>query len=380
MKTQLCLVSSQPTPNLTPVLDQTMSPRRVILLVSDNMTEQAERLRSVIEKRRIKVVISSIGDAWDFQLLQQHILDLLTQYPTEVAQQNIVLNATGGTKPMSIAAYEVFRAADLPIFYVHPEHDRVIWLQPNDRENRDLEDRLKLEDFLAAHGVETIATPTRNAPHPGWLEVGREITKRINYYQKALSRLNWLAVKAKHTGLASEKVGKADRAFDDLISLFAQQDLLQREHGRLVFPDESARFFVNGGWLEYLVFDVVRRLRQTDPVIHDIARGLEVARRVQKKPVKNELDVAFLRNNRLHIIECKTAKLSKAGEDAPAAEALYKLDTLGDLLGGLQARAMLVSFKPFKDTHRRRAKAIDIHVCAGEELKTLENRIRQWIA
>ncbi len=47
-----------------------------------------------------------------------------------IVPRDIALNATGGTKPMSIAAYEAFRAYELPIFYIHPEHDRLIWLHP----------------------------------------------------------------------------------------------------------------------------------------------------------------------------------------------------------------------------------------------------------
>ncbi|WP_295437483.1 hypothetical protein [uncultured Thiodictyon sp.] len=40
--THLCLVSAQPTPNLTPLLDPGLAPRRVILLVSPDMSRRAE--------------------------------------------------------------------------------------------------------------------------------------------------------------------------------------------------------------------------------------------------------------------------------------------------------------------------------------------------
>ena len=50
----------------------------------------------------------------------------------------------------------------------------------------------------------------------------------------------------------------------------------------------------------------------------------------QPGPDKNELDVAFLYRNTMHIIECKTANLGQTGTgtDSKATEALYKMESL----------------------------------------------------
>ena len=78
----------------------------------------------------------------------------------------IALNATGGTKPMSIAAYEVFRTFGLPIFYVHPEQDRLIWMHPSGRPAVDLANRLDLEPFLRAHGASVTGGAVQRRPAP----------------------------------------------------------------------------------------------------------------------------------------------------------------------------------------------------------------------
>ncbi len=78
-----------------------------------------------------------------------------------------------------------------------------------------------------------------------------------------------------------------------------------------------------------------------DTHIHDIAPNINVVLNRDGKIIPNELDAAFRRNNRLHIVEWKTRQFKGTGEDTPGAEALYKLDTLGDLMGGLKARACL---------------------------------------
>ena len=40
-RVHVCMVSAQPTPNLTPVLDKRTRPERVILLVSDDIKKRA---------------------------------------------------------------------------------------------------------------------------------------------------------------------------------------------------------------------------------------------------------------------------------------------------------------------------------------------------
>ncbi len=378
MKTHLCLVSAQPTPNLTPVLDPATRPRQVVLLVSRDMEKRAAWLAQVIEQKGVTVDHWPIDDPFDIEHVQQRVLELLDRLGEPLEEKSVALNATGGTKPMSIAAYEVFRLYELPIFYVHPERDRIVWLYPGEWENRDLENRIRLEAFLAAHGAAVEGQPGRNVPDRALLEVGRQIVEKIGGLQTALGRLNFLAAKAQRNLQAT--LSSNERAsVHELVSLFASQGFLSRRKNTIRFRDEASRFFVNGGWLEYYVFDAVRRLRKNDPDIHDVARSIDIRREVRGKSVPNEIDVAFLRDNRLHLIECKTARLGGEGDDSPGAEVLYKLDSLADLVGGLKARAMLVSFRNIKKHDRRRAESLGIRLCAGEELQNLTGHLRQLV-
>jgi hypothetical protein len=164
--THLCLVSAQATPNLTPVMDPATAPRRVILLVSTDMARRAEWLQRVLAARGIRVARWDIDDAWDVEHLQVRVLELLDHEADAVQAGEIALNATGGTKPMSIAAYEAFRAYNLPIFYVHPERDRLIWMHPSRQMPVDLENRLRLEPFLLAHGARVESSRTSGVPQP----------------------------------------------------------------------------------------------------------------------------------------------------------------------------------------------------------------------
>jgi hypothetical protein len=379
--THLYLVSGQATPNITPASDPALAPRRVILLVSPNMRRNAGWLEAVLRRRGLRVEHWPIDDPWNLGHIQTRVLELLEHEAEAVAGQDIALNVTGGTKPMSIAAYEAFRAYEQPIFYVHPEQDRLIWLHPADRPERDLADRVRLDAFLAAHGVGVDGELQRTPAAAEAFELAGVLIRRLRVLASPLKTLNWLAGQAEG-GLRSGPLDpwqRGDAELQGLIDLLADQGLLSRDGEHLRFADESARFFVNGGWLELYVFERLRRLRRNGQALQDLARGVQVAREVRGKPVRNELDVAFLADNRLYVVECKTRQWRGPRASESGADALYKLDTLVDLLGGLQARGMVVSYHDLPDHDLRRAADLRIHICAGLKLQQLGAELADWV-
>ena len=190
--THLILVSAQAVPNITPVMDERFKPKNVVLLVSPDMANRAEWLEQIYIKRGIKSRRWLIKDAYDIDHIRDRIYELLTEYEAG----GLALNATGGTKPMSIAAYEEFRELERPIFYVHPEEDRVIWLHPSKQAGQDLADRIKLPEFLQAYGATVTAQGETFGVPADDRELTEEIITRIAYYSKALGALNYLAQQA----------------------------------------------------------------------------------------------------------------------------------------------------------------------------------------
>lgn len=374
----VCLVSAQATPNLTPALDPLVAPRRVILLVSPDMAERAGWLQEVLGARGIVVRQWSIDDAWDVEHVQTRVLELLETERDALAASAIALNATGGTKPMSIAAYEAFRAYNLPIFYVHPERDRLIWMNPGGREALDLANRLGLAPFLQAHGARMLRGTLGGIPDH-LVALSDWLVKNVRTHGESLGRLNYLASQAQQD-LVSPEMDRGqlqDQRLQVLIDRFADEGLIQVKGKRLGFPDEEARFYVNGGWLEGHVFHLLRGLRGELPQMQDLARSVEILRQSPRgESIPNEIDVACLAENRLYIVECKTRRWREEGR---GADALYRLDTLGNLLGGLQARTLLVSYRALPLHDLRRAADLGVTVCAGQRLPELRSVLRAWL-
>jgi hypothetical protein len=56
INTRLILVSAQPIPNLTPILDDTLRPNKVVMLVSPDMQERSKALENIYKPRGILLV------------------------------------------------------------------------------------------------------------------------------------------------------------------------------------------------------------------------------------------------------------------------------------------------------------------------------------
>lgn len=341
------------------------------MLVSPDMRERARALENIFKPRGIGVESYAIADPWNAEQVSDTVLDILCRY----SDGGIALNATGGTKLMSIAACEVFRSANTPIYYVHPRHDRLLWLSPKLPPHA-LADRLKLKDYLMAYGADQVDIPAgaQSVP-PAIQELTRRLLAGIDRYADELGALNYLAYQADNPRLNAriDHTRQARPVLWELLELFENAGICRLEHRQINFPDQQARFIANGGWLEMHAYAACFQLKQKCG-IQDVACNITIQRHpAGKTAVKNEIDIGLIHANRLHLIECKTKHLEKD------ADMLYKLDSLRDLIGGLQGRAMLVSFNNLDKASRARARELNIALCCHSDLKHLQQHLANWL-
>jgi len=371
IKSHLCLVSDQPIPNITPLLDKAFAPENVILLISPGMQQKVEWLEKLIQPRGIKVIHWPINDAWDIEHIQYRVIELLdSEYGDGLA-----LNATGGTKPMSIGAYSVFDKH--PVFYVHPDEDKILWMNETNKKAQPIEDNLKLPDFLMVYGYEFISGDQNKSTQEN-IELAQALIKNIEKFSKPLGQINYLANRAEgNSKLQSPEVDRYNQTKDflALIQLFEDKGVCYFDNDRVTFNSEEKRFFSNGGWLEEYVFSVMRNISKSkDRDIKDLYKSVEV--KSFNGITKNELDVAFLSNNHFYVIECKTKNWKEEGS---GSDAIYKLDTLKETLGGLQGKGMLVTYRKLSKPDHARAESEGVFICQFTELKRLDEFLKKWI-
>jgi hypothetical protein len=388
--THLCLVSAQATPNLLPVLDEAWRPAKVVLACSAQMKAAAAALRAVIQTKCSGLVVETLDlpNAYDYGALSDAFLNYLAEH----ADEAIALNVTGGNKLMAVAAQEVFRSAGKPVFYVNVETDEVLVIGDASGEkatSQPLRAKLKVHEMLRAHGY---TVPAQEQPQI--TRELRDLTARLVDHVasagRALGAINALARSVRDVpGLKAELTPAQfdSRALMDIVALFADADVLRQTGHVIQFKDEAARFFVNGGWLEAHVFEALQSLRAQYDGLSDVAMGVRVGFASKAKDQardKNEIDVAFLYRNTLHLIECKTANLAQSGkgDDNKATEALYKMESLLKL-GGLRTRGMVVDYRgqlSQSEADRQRAAEAGIAIVSGAQLKDLKGTIsRLWL-
>ncbi len=371
----LCLVGDQATANITPSLDAEIRPKKVFLMVSSEMIYRAELLTSVLKQAAgVEVQLWMIDDAWDVDHIITRTMELLEQYE----DVEFALNATGGTRPMCIGAFQVFQAYQQPVFYVHPEDDRLIWLNPRDKTPHQLADRVRLPHFLLAHGS-TMTSKGNSSVPPDYRELAEDLIANIDYYDAPVLALNWYATNSRD-GISPQLKPEHLRwdALLDLLDRLEQIGMLSYQSNQINFSNSAATQFVRGAWLEQYVYSELLQIRHQIPEIQDVAQTLTVTRESKDQTVYNELDVAFLCNNHFYVVECKTRQMEKQSSQI-GTEVLYKLDSLKELLGGFYGQGMVVSYKPMTNADKHRAADLGIEVCDGHHLKDLRSQLIRWL-
>jgi len=375
--THLFLVDDNLIPNITPVLDERFRPSRIFLMSYEGCPN-AERLKRILNSLGVVAVdYWSVKNCWDIDQVRQRSQKFIDTF----GSAGVALNATCGARPMNLAAYEIFRTAEKPIYCVHPAVDHVVWLNSKERKSFDIADRIKLPEYLAAHDLRLVSSS--NEPiKSNFIGLTNTLIKRADYFANSLGVMNGLAAESAE-GLVSSVLGKKnmDQKFCELVELFTAQKLVHRtKNDRLRFEDERSRFFVNGGWLEEHVYNLVEELRAKIPSIQDVARNLVIEWDENRSPVTNELDVAFLADNRFYLIECKTKQfLKNKGPGAEANIVLYRLHTLRSCFGGEAGRAMFISFRSLTKAPRQRADEYKIKLCDWNSLRRLDQVIESWV-
>lgn len=377
MRTHFCIVSEQPIPNLSAALDSRIRADRLVLLASPEMAERARQLATVASRHGIEVRKVPLRDRLDLAKVAEDVERALDEVSDG---SEVLLNATGGQKPMSIAAYEVFLRQGKRAFYVDTDNSLVCLPPHADRERiADIEPRLRIEDYLEAYGVEVEALARKARDDGGFAAA---LVEGFSEFGDSLAALNWVGYEARNdlrvTGI------RPDRHNKRALKLARERKLLSwdPEQGVVQFPDEETRRYVAGGWLEQHVFRQIEDHRHEWGVA-DVAYGVKVKVHGGEALTSNELDVVFLAHNHLYLVECKTKRMQqgKDGEEEDdIAQALYKLHAVRRAIGGLAGRAMLVSWRPAQPYHQRRADVFDVRLLSGADLVTLPLKLQLWCA
>jgi len=370
------IIDQDPVRLVTPLFDHRCNAKHIVLIGDDSQQPIYLRLQQVLESKQITTEFFRISSGTRISSIKKAIKQLAEDLHQR--NQDVTLNASCGLRHRLLSVYEVFRSYDWPIFVVEPNSDRLCWLYPDELDHTQVQDKITISDYLTIFGARCEFSDQ---------QVSQELDQKLcqlgerwacNAIGPGLATLNYLATTCRKEQKLNVELSEKQQGYRELSILI--NDLVNAEiatynNGILVFANEDARRFSNGEWLETLVHSVVRHIQGEMPTIQDHTLNVQVYRQLGDREVRNELDVATVVNNKLHIIECKTKGMRDDGDDT-----LYKLESLRDLLGGLQARAMLVSFRPLRQNDITRAHDLGLALIGPNELKDLTTYLSNWFS
>ncbi|MDW6003673.1 DUF1887 family protein [Vibrio mangrovi] len=372
------ILDEDPVRLVTPLLDHCIVSSHTILIGDASQKTIYFRLHNVLKQHGISSEFYEIPSGSNVTLIKRAIYQLAQNLKSRA--QDIQLNASCGLRHRLLSVYEVFRTFQWPIFVVEPNSDCLCWLYPDDCKDTQVQDRITISDYLTIFGARGEFVEQDIPPELDMklCQIGESWASNALELGPGLATLNYLATTCRKEQRLDVELSEKQQGYKELNLLI--QDLVNAQiatytNGILTFADEDARRFANGEWLETLVHSTVRKIQHHMPTIQDRSLNVQVYRQLGEREVRNELDVATVVNNKLHIIECKTKGMRDDGDDT-----LYKLESLRDLLGGLQARAMLVSFRPLRQNDITRAQDLGLALIGPEELKALETHLSNWFA
>lgn len=366
-KHQIAFVSQQTLPIILGVI--VAKPQHVHLLVTEKMANVAKSLNLSLKKYGKKISLYHIHDN-----KHQTILNYLNKVHKACNGENVYFNLTGGTKLMAIAAREWALVQNIPVFYVDTDNKELVFLE-HEWKYKPLPEAIKVHELLYGHGYEIesyIADPIPQLKR----NTVQKILELVCRTPVILSQLNWCATQSKKAGILAVRCQHIEtNEWNELLALCDSLKMLQRFDDQIIFASQDARHWCNGLWFEDYVASVLYKLKQEN-IIQSWAMSVEV----HKNDIKNELDAIFTVDNRLFIIECKTAAMQKTGNTERVTPIVYKADSLNDKLGGIYAKSMICSVLPWNEIDKKRAQNAGMKVVCGKEVLDLENHLKAWIA
>ncbi|WP_325892387.1 Card1-like endonuclease domain-containing protein [Grimontia sp. NTOU-MAR1] len=376
MATHVGIIDQDPVRLVTALLHRKFKAEKVIFIGIECQRPQYEQLNQVLTPKGFETEFFLIPSDINIPLIKGKIEELASRLKDEGPE--VFFNASCGLRHRLLTAYEIFRTYQWPIYVIEPFSDELCWLYPYGQTQEQVEDHINISDYLTIFGArcELPDDDIRTVLDTTIESVGHKWASNAYELGPGLATLNYLATTCRKEQKLDVELSDKQQGYRELgmlIDDLTDAGLSTYQNGVLTFSSEAARRFANGEWLEWYVHHIVEEIRRELLTIQDLSLGVQVYRQIGEKEVRNELDVATVVNNKLHIIECKTKGMSSDGDDT-----LYKLESIRDLLGGLQARAMLVSFRPLRHHDITRATDLGLALIGPDQLGDLKTHLYEW--
>ncbi len=288
------------------------------------------------------------------------------------ADTQYYLNLAGGNRYMTLSVQHVFEEFNTLFFYTQTRENQVVKtifdnsIYDDDDEIFPIKHRMSLKEYFGLYGLESdVDTPKKMVKETAFSQhlftmfsqnlLGRGDYEVMDTLRNRYRNWNFLIIKE------VEHPQKPNMTPIPNLSKFLNYIGFVPERPGALQNYEIE--YLTGGWFEEYVYALMKEVLQPD----DIAMGVHISNGIIKH--NNELDVCFIKSNKLFVIECKTGVTSESLFN----EIVYKVCALKEVLLGSGNSYIFSLKKDHKGNWKKTAKYMGITFCDWMNLTKPEN-------
>lgn len=357
----ISLVSEQTIPNVLFIREMNLIPKEFeYIFISTKIMKERNIVDRIIKGARISETKCKTIIVDEYSL--NYFKNQLNSFDFK-KNDKFYVNLTGGTKMMAIGAYNFFSEKNSEIYYVQYNGNSYRKIYPEGRKKeKQLNYRIGLRDYLLSYGIKIKGKAEG-------LVFSEEVTKKVFLSMIKHKDINILGELRKYRKRDFIEIDKPIGLYIKSLGLPINGDYLGNRHIR----------YITGGWFEEFIFSIFKQaLKLSDD---EIMLSVDL-------DINNEIDVMFIKNNSIYLIECKTG--FRDGKRNLFNDTLYKSNAIKRNFG-LRVRQIICTIDPsiwnkhgqIKTTYQEKLELYETELFDQKDLldkSSFRNRIKQIVS
>ena len=331
----------------------------LLFISTEEEADCIARLASLLEVEET-LVNSIIVMRYQDNMLYEHICRAIKSNLNDGTQY--YLNLAGGNRYMTLSVQHVFEEFNTLFFYTQTRENQIVKtifdhnIYDDDDEVFPIKHRMTLKEYFGLYGLQSdVDEPRKQVKETTFSQHLFTMFSQNMFSQGDYQVMSTLREKYRNWNYL--RISEAERPVKDhMIAIPALSKFLNYIGFKPERDDSLQSYemeYLTGGWFEEYVYALIKQVLKPD----DIAMGVHISNGVIKH--NNELDVCFIKANKLFVIECKTGVTSESLFN----EIVYKVSALKEVLLGTSNSYIFSLKKDHKGGWKKTAKYMGITFC-----------------
>lgn len=356
----ICLVSEQTLPNFLFIKEMFLPGDEILLITSYGyMEEKAEFLKKALGWANTNIEVRTFSEKGienDFERLCKEMSFLST-----IGNQCIA-NLTGGTKLMSLALYkQLEKKTDSELYYMPFPKMMFHQIAPTFK-NIPIQSKLTVNDYFTMYGI-GYKPSKHGCTEPQ--EVAETCFKRFTSVTRSKSEAE--AMETLRVKFRNEKKSVTPDRYNEVAAAVDYLSFKPSEANQLTKKEVE---YLTGGWFEEWAYYIIKEHLKLDNNSIAINPHISFPGRDTNSNRDNELDVVFINDNQLYIVECKSGIENREKLN----NYLDKANSIKQLTRSLSCNSALFAIVGDNDNWRKTSETVGIYYLDKEKLLDPEKR------